>query len=343
MSYRAGIIGCGRIGCAFDDDPRRGYVSTHAGAYTRTPGIELVALSDIDDARLKSYGDKFNVPGRYVDYRRMLETEKLDAVSVCTWDRAHLEIVRAAVEHRVKAIFCEKPIADSLESADEMVRLCAENDVLLMIDHQRRFHPFHQQLSKFLRDGGLGRIQQVTCYYTAGAANTGSHLFDLLRFYLGDVTWVQGRLSGNASPNPSDPNIDGWIGFENGSVAAIQACDVKAYLIFEIDLLGTAGRFRIVSSGFDASYEEVRDSERFSGYKELAGAPMPVSLQGPHEFMLFGVAHLVDCLRTGQRPISSGEDGRAALEVIRALQDSAQNGSERIDLPLAGILNGRLN
>ena len=31
--YRAGVIGCGRIGCAFDDDPKRGYVSTHAGAY----------------------------------------------------------------------------------------------------------------------------------------------------------------------------------------------------------------------------------------------------------------------------------------------------------------------
>ena len=65
--YRAAIVGCGRIGCAFDDDPCRGYVSTHAGAYKRTPGVELVALSDIDAARLHKYADKFEVCGRYID------------------------------------------------------------------------------------------------------------------------------------------------------------------------------------------------------------------------------------------------------------------------------------
>ena len=48
MIYRAGIIGCGRIGCGFDDDPNRGYVSTHAGAYARTDGVDLVAMADLD-------------------------------------------------------------------------------------------------------------------------------------------------------------------------------------------------------------------------------------------------------------------------------------------------------
>ena len=114
-----------------------------------------------------------------------------------------------------------------------------------------------------MRAGSLGRIQQVTCYYTAGVANTGSHLFDLLRFYLGEVKWVQGRLSVNPSPNPADPNIDGWLGFDNGAVAALQACDVNAYLILEICLLGTRGRLRVKSSGFELELEEARDSQIF--------------------------------------------------------------------------------
>jgi predicted dehydrogenase len=334
MTYRAGIVGCGRIGCAFDDDPRRGYVSTHAGAYVRTPGVELVALADIDEGKLSRYGDKFGVPGRYTDYVEMLEREQLDIVSVCTWNSIHLDIVRAAVEHGVKAVFCEKPIADSLSAADEMIRLCAERDVLLMIDHQRRFDPFHQQIATFTQSGGLGRVQQVTCYYMAGVANTGSHLFDLLRFYLGEVVWVQGRYSRNPSPNPEDPNIDAWLGFADGLVAAIQACDVKAYLIFEVSLIGTKGRLRVTSSGFNVEFEEVRDSERFAGYRELFPAAPPVSAEGPHEFMLFGVAHLLKCLKTGQKPICSGEDGRAALEIICALRESADADAEPIELPL---------
>ena len=93
-----------------------------------------------------------------------------------------------------------------------------------------------------LHNGGLGELQQVTCYYTAGAANSGSHLFDLLRLYLGDAAWVQGRESRNPSRSADDPNLDGWIGFRSGAVAAIQACDVAAYMLFELTLLGTTGR-----------------------------------------------------------------------------------------------------
>jgi predicted dehydrogenase len=239
------------------------------------------------------------------------------------------------VQYGVKAVFCEKPIADSLTAADEMIRLCAEQNVLLMIDQQRRFDPFHQKIAKFIKNGKLGRIQQVTCYYTAGVANTGSHLFDLLRFYLGEVIWVQGRYSKNTSPNPHDPNIDAWLCCSDGTLVAIQACDVRTYLIFEVSLLGTEGRLRITSSGFNVEFEEVRASERFAGYKELFLASSPISPKGTHEFMLFGVFHLLECLKSGQKPICSGEDGRAVLEIICALHESAKAGGKLIELPLS--------
>lgn len=334
MNYRAGIIGCGRIGCSFDDDSRRGYTSSHAGAYKRTEGIELVALCDVEKGKAEHYGLKFDVPGRYTNYHEMFRSEQLDIVSLCTWDYTHLDLVAAAVSHRVKAIFCEKPIAQSLEAADKIIRLCAENGVILAVDHQRRFDPFHQRLACFLREGGLGRIQQVTCYYTAGVANSGSHLFDLLRFYLGDVAWAEGRTSSNLSPNPDDPNIDGWLGFVGGPTVAVQACDVASYLIFEICLLGTRGRLCVKSSGFDVEFEEARGSQRFAGYKELFPANCPVQAESSHEFMLDGMAHLRECIRTGQEPISKGEDGRASLEIICALRESAKQGSRRILLPL---------
>jgi predicted dehydrogenase len=330
---RAGIIGCGRIGCAFDDDPNRGYVSTHAGAYVRTAGVELVALADVDESKLKRYGDRFNVAGRYVDYEEMLDQSRLDILSVCTWNHTHLPIIDAAVPRGVRVVFCEKPIADNLESADRILRLCAEAGVVLLVNHSRRFDPFHQEIASFLRDGRLGRIQQGTAYYTAGLANTGSHLLDLLRLYLGEAVWVLGLPSAAAAPNPADPNIDGIVRFRQGSHVALQACDVASYLIFEVHLLGTDGRLHVISSGFGLEYEAAGPSGRFAGYKELARASSPIETDRPHEFMLHAMTHLVACLE-GATPLSSGADGRSALELICALRESAQDGGRPVSLPL---------
>jgi len=334
MTYRAGIIGCGRIGCGFDDDPRRGYVSTHAGAYARTPGVELVALCDVNPQSLDRYGEKFGVRGRYTEIDQMLAAEHLDIVSICTWNNTHRELVEKAVGAGVKAVFCEKPMAESLTAADAMIRKCAERGVVLLVDHQRRFDRFHQEVAAYLKAGKLGRIQQVTCYYTAGVANTGAHLFDLLRFFFGEVQWVQGIYSQTPSGNPNDPDVDGWLRFVGGPLVALQSCGVQHYTIFETTILGTLGRLRLESLGFNIQCEGVSDSPRFAGYRELMPATSPVQPGGPPEFMLQGVAHLLNCLERGERPLSSGLDGRRALEIICALRESAEAHGKRIELPL---------
>jgi predicted dehydrogenase len=332
--YRAGIVGCGRIGCSFDDEPNRGYVSTHAGAYARTPGVELIALADLDQTSLNRYGKKFRVDGLYTDYRKMLSQEQLDILSICTWNETHREIVENAVRAKVKGIFCEKPIAESLASADAMIQQCAENGVTLMIDHQRRFDRFHQDVAAYLREERLGHIQQITCYYTAGVVNTGSHLFDLLRLLFGEVEWVQGIYSSNSSQIPNDPNVDGWLQFDNGVRAAVQPCDVRHYTIFEINILGALGRLRITSHGFEAQFEQAQESTRFADYRELHLAKTPLDPGGPREFMLQAVDHLLGCVQREQRPQCSGEDGRRALEIICALRESADADGRRIGLPL---------
>src|SRR5262245_1588263 len=262
----------------------------------------------------------------------MLARERPEIVSVCTSTATHCDLVKVAAEAGAKAVFCEKPIADSLAAADEMIRLCRDYDVLLVVDHQRRFAQVHRQWAEWLHKGGLGEIQHVTGYYTAGVANSGSHLFDLLRLYLGDAAWVQGRESRNPSRVADDPNIDGWIGFRRGAVAAIQACDVSAYMLFELMLLGTTGRLWVKRAGMEFDYEAVRPSERFAEYRELVPARPPVHADQSQEYMLAAVAHIVSCLKTSGRPWSTGEDGRAALEIITALRESAAAGGTRINL-----------
>ncbi|MEW6070044.1 MAG: Gfo/Idh/MocA family oxidoreductase, partial [Candidatus Thermoplasmatota archaeon] len=220
------------------------------------------------------------------------------------------------------------------KNADEMIKVCKENNVILMIDHQRRFDKFHQDIRNFVKQGNLGKIQQTSFYYTAGIANTGSHMFDLLRFLFNEVDWVYAIYSENKSPNPQDPNIDGIIKFKSGILCTVQACDVKSYNIFDLNILGTNGILRITHSGFDCEFYKVEDSKLFSGYKEPYQSALPIDKNAPRDFMVNAVKHLVDCLERKKIPISTGEDGRAALELICAFHESARNNGKRIYLPL---------
>ena len=56
MKFRAGMVGCGRIGSEFDDGPKRKQIATHAGAYSAIDEVELVTASDLDTAKLEKCG-----------------------------------------------------------------------------------------------------------------------------------------------------------------------------------------------------------------------------------------------------------------------------------------------
>jgi predicted dehydrogenase len=344
LKFRAGIVGCGRIGSETDDDPKRMMVRSHAGAYRAVDETELTAVCDSDRNKLEKCGKKWGVPSLYVDYKEMLKKEDFDILSICTWSSSHLEIAKEAIKNGVKAIFCEKPIANSLNSANEMVRLCNKNNVILQIDHQRRFNKFHQDLRGYIKGGKLGEIQQVTFYYGAGIANTGTHVFDLLRFFFGEVRWVQGVYSRNGSPNPNDPNIDGWLKFESGLMASVQALDSRFFSLFEMDCIGTNGRLNLTHGGFGIEFYEPMESEIFSGYKELFVSRVPFRLNAPFEFITSGLEHLVGCMKSGQESISSGEDGLRDLEIICAMHESALDKGRRKSLPLKDspvVINSR--
>ena len=331
--YTAAVIGCGRIGCGFDDDAKRQYVATHAKAYTRVPGVKLTALVDGDETKLKQYSSRYGVKG-YSSLEKLLAEQPVDIVSLCTWTSSHYSLAQQAIAGGVKAIFCEKPLAESLDRGQALVQLCKAKNVLLMVDHQRRFDLFHQELQHHVSSGGIGEIQNANFRYSGGIANSGSHVFDLIRFFLGDAEWVSAFASAQLSPNADDPNFEGWVKFKSGALCAIQACDVKAHVIFEFDIVGKKGRVRLTHSGFAVDYYAVGDSPRFSGYQELLPATRPIMINPRPEFMLHAIQHLVDCLKGKSQPLSTGEDGLGALELICAFHESARQNGGRIQLPL---------
>jgi predicted dehydrogenase len=260
----------------------------------------------------------------------MLAKEKIDILSICTPPGTHYHILKEAVKFPLKAIFCEKPLSDNLVDAEKMLQLCKRKRVILQVDHQRRFDPLHICLKDYLADKISGQIQQVNFYYTAGIKNTGSHMFDLLRFFFGEVDWMEAFFSRNDSGRGDDPNLDGILKFHNGILGVFQACNAKKYLIFELDCFLEAGKFSLKNSGFSLDFYRAGKSKYFSGYRELSEAKSPFKTNYKRNFMANAVRHLADCVRMGRESNSSGRDGLAALKLIDAAIWSAKNNGKRI-------------
>ena len=332
--YNAAIIGCGRIGSEFDDDPlmRKNYgIASHAGAYVDNPEIEMIAATDISEKKLSYFGQRWGVNSLYIDYEEMLNKENIDILSICTPNSTHLQIFEKAVNAGIKAIFCEKPISDSLENAEKMVDIARKNNIIFLINHRRRWDGLYRDVKEFLSLGGLGDIQQVGCYYNAGIANTGCHMFDILRMFFGDAKTVTAHY--NEDSNKFDPNMDGYITFENNVSVSVQSMDIKNYLIFEFDIYGSNGRLRMEHNGFKLSYWKATESQRYKGLNELMPEKSPVALSEPAMFKN-AIHDIVDCLKNKKQPACTGDDGVKALELISAFHLSAKAESLAVSLPL---------
>jgi predicted dehydrogenase len=331
-TYNAVIVGCGRIGSLFSKDPLRKGVVTHADAYRNNPYTRLVAACDINKERLSDFGKTWNIKSLYTDVKEMLEREDVDILSICTPPSAHYPVLKEAVRFPVKAIFCEKPLADSVDAGKEMVKLCRKKGIVLQVDHQRRFDPLHIDLKNLIMRKKLGGVQQANFYYTAGVKNTGSHMFDLLRFLFGDVEWVEAFFSKNVSGRGDDPNLDGILRFKSGLTATFQACDINKYLIFELNCILEEGRFVLKNSGFELDLYKKGASKYFSGYKELLRAKVPFKTVYERKFMANAVDHLVKCINKGTESRSAGVDGLEVLRIIELSVSSANSNGKRMYL-----------
>ncbi len=190
--YNAGVIGLGRIGCEFED--------CHARAYVDCPDTQLLVMCDADKGKEALVMEKWGITQTFKEAHR-----KLDIVSICTPPESHRDTVEfiLRVIHGLRAIYCEKPIAITLEDADDMIKTCHDRGVILQINHQRRF----------------GR---PIFYFSRGILNTGTHMFDLLRQYFGEIRSV------NANS----------VSFVNGMSFALKEVDTDEP-IFDLKFGGT--------------------------------------------------------------------------------------------------------
>ena len=161
---------CGLIGA-------KGMGMTDLRAFLRIPGTACGAICDVDEnvleerlaevEKLQGYR-----PRSYKDFRKLIEDKDLDVIIIGTPDHWHcLPFVYAAQEG--KAIYCEKPLANSIEEIDIMERAAQRYGVTVQVGQWQRSDPHWQEAVKFVRSGALGKIRTVRTWSYQGWMSSG--------------------------------------------------------------------------------------------------------------------------------------------------------------------------
>ena len=156
---------CGLIGA-------KGMGMADLRAFLALPGTECAAICDVDEnvlnERISDVGKLQGYkPKGYKDFRKLLENSDIDVIIIGTPDHWHcLPFVYAAQEG--KAIYCEKPLANSIEEINIMERAAARYGVTVQVGQWQRSDPHWQDAVKFVRTGQLGKIRTVRTWSYQG-------------------------------------------------------------------------------------------------------------------------------------------------------------------------------
>lgn len=141
---RVGIVGAGFMG------------NMHANVYSHLPGVKLVGVADIRKEKAEEVARTYGAE-TYSSFEEMLDDVELDIVDICLPTYLHCEYtVKAALAG--KHVFCEKPMAMSLDEADKMIEAANRSGVKFMIGQCVRFWPEYMKLKELIDNGELGRV-----------------------------------------------------------------------------------------------------------------------------------------------------------------------------------------
>ena len=298
--------------------------------------VTVKYVYDHDSERAAAVAAELNAA--VADVPTILADAAVTSVIICSETAGHLELVLQAAAAG-KHMFVEKPLATSGEDAATMAAAVEKAGVVFQTGFFQRNSPANQFIKREVAAGHLGvvtRMRHTTCHQGAlggwfddqwhwivekeqagggGFADLGAHSLDIVLWVLGEVSGPASKYAamiGSATHRYGD--IDEWgaglIGFQNGSVAEIEASWVDPKLRSAIEVHGTRGEI-IVREGKVFYYSELVDGATGEEWTDL-----PAAL--PHAFELF-----FDRLNGADVPLISVQEAAEGSRVMHELYKSA--------------------
>jgi len=325
----------------------------HAKAAAENPKADLVALCDIDRAKLAEHGAKLGVENGYTDYKTMLREQKLDIVSVSLPNVLHKPVTIAALKAGAHVI-CEKPMAMNTRQAEQMAAVAKQTRRKLMINLSYRFTGAAKALRRVIDAGTVGDVYFVRTgwHRTRGIPRQGGwfaqkklsgggplidlgvHRIDLAMMLMGDPRPVTISAStydrlGKAIARKTRKKFDvedlavAMIRFDNGATMAVEVswalnCERREEMFTY--LYGTKAGIchRNVGQGYD--FEACLFGEWDGTYVSSR-----IERIGDNENSM---NHFIDVLVDGVKPVVSAENGVNVMRILDGVYKSAKLGRE---------------
>ena len=323
-----------------------GYFSRfHYESWARMPRVDLVASCNRDISKAKATG----LPA-YSDLPLMIHDQKPDLLDIILPPEAHAQTIRAALEHGIKTMICQKPFCQNLTEARQITEEAEAAGALIIVHENFRFQPWYRAIKAALEAGKVGALQQVTFRLRPGDGQgpqayldrqpyfqkmerflvheTAVHWVDTFRFLLGDPTAVYADLrkvnqhiAGEDAGYILFDHADGVRALFDGNRNLDHDADNKRRTMGEALVEGTNGVLTLKGDGsiwlraFESQSSELLLSpDRWDGF----GGDCVHQLQ----------SHVVSGLLDGAQLENRARDYLAVIEIEEAIYHSAETGAK---------------
>ena len=312
-----GIAGCGRFA-------EQSFLP--AVRLTRRSAVTSLYSRDIN--RAKSLAEKFGVQNSFDNFDDFLKSD-IDAVFVASSNDHHYQQVIKAAKAG-KKILCEKPLALTSAQAEEMVKVCKDNNVLLAVNYVHRFHPLVIKAKELIVDQKLGKLVSIDVHFnidfppdnnfrfkkelSGGGAlrDIGTHMIDLLRFFGGEIENIDGVVGNLIYQSEVDDFALGTVKFSKGGYGTFNVSFNNKKAFNRIEILchkgaiaidNLIGRKLLAPKLTILLEDETRKSFRKRGNK-----------------MHFVIRSVQKSFLNNEAPHATGEDGLINLQLMEELE-----------------------
>lgn len=308
------------------------------------PDSRLVAIADLSQDRLNALQPRYPQARMTTDFREIIHGE-VDAVVIATPVNTHYQLAAEAMRAG-KHVLVEKPLTKDADEARDLIRLAAENGVLLMVGHTFEYNPAVQALKEIIEAGVVGRV----LYIDAARLNLGQYrsdvnvLWDLaphdvsiMNYILGsEPTHVSAR--GNACITPGTHDVAYVeLKYPNGVLGHIHVSWLEPCKVRRLTVVGdkkmvvyndvaSEEKLRIYDKGVTKT-TSLGDYADFQLSYHYGGVTIPAVPGG--EPLKLELKHMIECIQNGTPARSDGVSGLNVIKVLEAAEKSLQNGGLR--------------
>jgi len=336
--YNFALVGCGRI------------AYKHIESLKKIENAEIVALCDIRPERAQRYSKELGIP-YYLDYREMIakENEKIDIVNILTPSGTHASIA-IEIMKLGKNVIVEKPMALTVQDADQMIETADVNNVKLFVVKQNRFNSAVIKAREAFEAGRFGKLVLGTvrvrwarnqAYYDQDEwrgtwkldggvlTNQASHHIDLLQWFFGDVESVMAMTSTALVNIEVEDTGIAIVRFTNGALGVIEATTATRPKDLEgsLSILGEKGTVEI--GGFAVNKIKI-----WNFVEEMENDKNVISVFGENPPNIYGFGHeaylrdVINSFEKNKAALVGGFEGKKSLEIINAIYESVATGKK---------------